>query len=78
MDKVDQASFDSFPASDPPAFVAGKDAYVRTIIPIKERRERRAIEGAVAMTDYRKDQQHALKNLEKLRAQRLERESGGQ
>lgn len=75
MDKVDQASFDSFPASDPPAFVAGKDAYVRPDIPLKERRERQAIEGKAAMSDYRQANQHKLNNLAKLRALRLERES---
>jgi hypothetical protein len=74
MDKVDQASYDSFPASDPPAYVAGKDAYVRTIIPIKERREMRAIEATLAMADYRKDRQHALDNLGNLQALRLARE----
>src|SRR5665213_1466282 len=74
MDKVDQASYDSFPASDPPAYVAGKDAYVRTIIPIKERREMRAIDATLAMADYRKDRQHALDNLGSLRALRLARE----
>jgi hypothetical protein len=78
MDKVDQASFDSFPASDPPAFVAGKDPYIRPDIPLKERKERRAAEGLIATADYRNAEEHSLSNLARLRAARLEKENGRQ
>ena len=73
MDKVHEASIDSFPASDPPAFVAGKDPYFRPDLPLKERREMRAAEGLVAMADYRRTEQHSRNNLTKLRMERLER-----
>ena len=73
MDKVNKALLES-PGSDPTAYAAGKDPYSRSIMPPAERRELRAAEGAVAMADYRRDQQHSRDNLAKLRTERLQRE----
>ena len=53
MDKVEEASLASFPASDPLAFMTGTDAWVRPDIPLKERKVLRAAQGVVAMADYR-------------------------
>jgi hypothetical protein len=53
--------------------MAKVDAYDPKIVGA-ERRKLRAIEGALAMADYRKDRLHTLNNLAKLRASRLERE----
>jgi hypothetical protein len=53
-----------------PAKTAGYDP----TSPIKERREIRAAEGAVAMADYLRDERHRRANLTKLRTERLERE----
>ena len=71
MDKVVEALLESFPASDPPAYVAGKD---RPIIPLAERKIIQAAEGSAAMADYRRGEQHSRNNLSKLRTERLKRE----
>jgi hypothetical protein len=43
-----------------------------------ERRRMQAEEGVAAREAYRKAEEHELSNLAKLRAERMEREHGGQ
>jgi hypothetical protein len=42
-----------------------------------ERRKEEAIDGAIAMSEYRAAQQQKVSNLKRLRAERLTRDAGG-